>query len=78
MEAHCNMTITVTDETKGVEVHIGPSDAVPGRNNVVIFACDRHEVQRIIEDLAEEYSNVTFTLPARCADHRWGAMGRVW
>lgn len=70
--------IIVTDRERGTEIQLGPSEAVPGRTNVVIFARDKDEIQRIIQDLADEYNTVTFTLPARCADHRWAAMGRVW
>lgn len=60
------------------EIQITPSLAAPGRTNVVIFAATPQDVQTAVMNLADEHANVSFTLPARCADGRWGVMGRVW
>lgn len=72
------MTTTVTDDKTGLEVHLGPSEAQPGATNVVIYCRDDWEVNRVTQELGEEYGNAQFTLPARCADGRWGVIGRVW
>ena len=69
---------TVTDHVRGTEIHLGESAAAPGKTNVVIFAKTQFDCQQVIQDLADEYNNVTFTNPARTADNKWGAMGRVW
>ena len=77
LETDCGR-YTLSDHVKGIEVNLGPSEIKPGSVTVTIFACDEFEVQRIIDDLAIEYNNVKFTQPTRCADHRWGSIGRVW
>lgn len=70
--------ITVTDRERGTEIHLGESAAAPGSTNVVIFAPRAEDIQCVIADLAAEYNHFSFTAPARCADGRYGAMGRVW
>lgn len=66
MTAHCTT------------VQMEPSKACPGSTNVVIFARSVEAVQAEIFALADRWSAVEFTMPARCADGRWGVMGRVW
>lgn len=70
--------ITINDEKRGIKILMGESQAQPGATNVTIFAMDEHDIQNAIFDLGENYPNVVFTHPARCADKGWGAMGRVW
>lgn len=70
--------ITITDHERRTEIQLGESRSAPGRTNVVVYAQRHDDVQLVIDDLAAEYNMVTFTLPARCADGRWAAMGRVW
>lgn len=65
----------ITDMT---EIQTSPSTAAPGKTNIVIFGASPDEVNAAVMDLADQHNCVIFTLPARCADGRWGIMGRVW
>jgi len=66
------------DPSKGIDVAMGPSDVQLGATNVVIFARDIWDVQRIVEDLSCRYMNCVFTTPVKAYDNKWGVMGRVW
>lgn len=59
-------------------IHTSPSTAVQGRTNVYIVGTTAEEVSKVINDLADRHSNVSFTLPTRCADDHWACIGRVW
>ena len=69
------MTITLVDPNGGVEVNLGPSDVVEGATSVTIFADDPLEVELIIHALQEQYGSVSFSIPAKCADGKWGTHG---
>lgn len=73
------MTITVTDDIQGVEIHLGASELEPEKTNVVIFGHTAEAVQSVIFDLAEEYDRLDFQGPTFSREtNRWGALGRVW
>ena len=72
------MTVTVNDQVTGTEVNLGESDAFPGRVRVTIYARTFDGVQNVIQDLADEYGCVEFTIPVSSADGRYAAIGTVW
>lgn len=61
-----------------LEVKRGPSEAFPGRTNVAIRGPSPDAVQNAIQDLADEFNCVQFTLPSRLPDGSWMVMGQGW
>jgi hypothetical protein len=57
----------------GTVIHSSPSNARPGKTNIVVFA-PREE---LVQGFLDQHAFRDFLPPVRCADGMWCSMGRA-